>query len=109
MKLGTTRLLIIIFIALTLFVSLFIPAGQPHYRIRERIAAMKAYSLNPSATTQAAIDAEFARLHHHEKMVGLVVTPLVLALDVLVVYLFWNNGARKTPPYGVIRQTPPLK
>jgi hypothetical protein len=96
MKLETIRLLIVIFIALPLLASLFVPAGQPRYRIRERIEAMKAYTLNPSATTKAALDDEFARLHHHEKKFDIVVPLSLLALDVVVVYLFWNYGAKKT-------------
>jgi len=96
MKTETVRLLIIFFILLPSLASVLIPAGQPHYRLRERIQAMEAYTLNPSATTEAARADEFARLHHHEKMMSIVLPLSALALDVVVVYFFWNYGTRKT-------------
>jgi hypothetical protein len=96
MKTETIRLLIIIFVLLTLFASLLIPAGQPHYRLKERVEAMKTYTLSPSASAKAALDDEFARLHYHEKMMGFILLPSVLLVDAVVVYCFWNYGKRKT-------------
>jgi hypothetical protein len=96
MKTETIRLHIIVFVLLTLFASLFLPAGQPRYRLKERVEAMQAYTLNPSPSTEAALHEEFARLHHHEAMVGVILLPLVLLLDAVVIYFFWNYGARKT-------------
>jgi hypothetical protein len=96
MKTETIRLLIIAFLVVQLFASMLVPAGQPRYRIRERIAAMEAYTLNPSATTKAAREDEFARLHHHERMQGIILGPLFLTFDAAVIYFFWNYGTRKT-------------
>src|SRR5260221_13823259 len=96
MKIDTARLLIIIFVLLTLFASLFIPAGQPRFRLKERAQAMQAYTLNPSASTKAALDDEFARLHHHETTQGAILLPSVLLVDGAVIYFFWNYGRRKT-------------
>ena len=95
MKTETIRSLIIIFVLLTLFGSLLIPAGQPHYRLKERLEAMKAHTLNPSASTKAALDDELAQLHHHETTMGFILLPLVLFIDAAVVYFFWNYGRRK--------------
>jgi hypothetical protein len=95
-KTGTMRLLVIAFVFLTLFASLLTPAGQPHYRLKERVEAMKAYTLSPSASTKAALDDEFARLHHHEATMGGILPVVVLLIDVGVIYFFWNYGTRKT-------------
>jgi hypothetical protein len=89
------RLLIIVFIVLPLFAAVLVPAGQPHYRIRERIEAMKAYTLSPSSSTKAALDDEFARLHQHEKTQGIIIVPALLLVDAVVIYYFWNYGKRK--------------
>jgi hypothetical protein len=96
MKTKTVRLLIIFFLVVPLFVSVLLPAGQPHYRIRERIDAMKAYTLSPSASTKAALDHEFARLHQHEKVQGIILGPALLIIDAVVIYFFWNYGTRKS-------------
>jgi hypothetical protein len=96
MKTETIRSLVIIFVLLTLFGSMLMPAGQPHFRLKERIEVMQAYTLNPSASTKAALDDEFARLHHHEATTGIILIPLVLLVDVAVIYFFWNCGRRKT-------------
>ena len=90
------RLLIIVFIVLPLLAAVLIPAGQAHYRIRERIEAMKVYSLSPSPSTKAVLDDEFARLHQHEKTRGIILVPVLLLVDVVVIYCFWNYGTRKT-------------
>jgi hypothetical protein len=90
------RFLIIVFIVLPLFAAVLIPAGQPHYRIRERVEAMKAYTLSPSPSTKAVLDDEFARLHQHEKMQGIILVPALLLVDAVVIYFFWNYGTRKT-------------
>jgi len=95
MKTETISLLIIIFVLVTLFASLLISAGQPHYRLKERVEAMKAYTLSPSVSTKAVLDDEFARLHDHEKMMGFILLPSALLIDVVVVYFFWNYGARR--------------
>jgi hypothetical protein len=95
MKIKSIRLHIMIFVLLTLFVSLVLPAGHPHYRIRERIEAMEAYTLNPSTSTKATLDNEFARLHHHEKMTGVILVPSFLLIDAALIYFFWNYGTRK--------------
>lgn len=96
MKTETVRLLIIVFLVVQLFASVLVPAGQPHYRVRERIEAMKAYTLSPSASTKAALDDEFARLHQHEKMQGIILVPALLIVDAALIYFFWNYGTRKT-------------
>ncbi len=96
MKIETIRLLIIIFVALPLFASMLIPAGQPRYRLKERVEAMQAYTLNKSASTKAALDDEFARLHQHEKTQGIILVPALLLIDAAVIYFFWNYGTRKT-------------
>ena len=96
MKTETIRLLIIIFVALPLFASMLIPAGEPRYRLKERIEAMQAYTLNKSASTKAALDDEFARLHQHEKTQGIILVPTLLLVDAVVIYFFWNYGTRKT-------------
>jgi hypothetical protein len=95
MKTETIRLLIIIFVALPLFASLLIPAGQPRYRLKERVEAMQAYALNPSVSTKAALDDEFARLHQHEKTQGVILVPALLLVDAVVIYFFWDYGTRK--------------
>jgi hypothetical protein len=94
----TIRLHIIVFVLLTLFASLVLPVGQPRYRIRERIKAMEAYTLSPSASTKVALDDEFVRLHHHEKMMCVILVPSVLLIDAALIYLFWNYGTRKPTP-----------
>jgi hypothetical protein len=96
MKIDTVRLLIIIFVLLTLFASLVVPTGQPRYRLKERVQAMQAYTLTPSGSTKAALDDEFARLHHHEATLAAILLPLVLLADAAVIYFFWNYGRRKT-------------
>jgi len=96
MKIETIRLLIVLFVALPLFASLLIPAGQPHYRLKERIQAMQAYTLNKSASTKVPLDDEFARLHQHEKMRGIILIPALLIVDAALIYFFWNYGTRKT-------------
>lgn len=95
MKTKDIRLAIIVFVLVTLFASLVLPAGQPRYRLKERVEAMEAYTLNPSASTQAAVHEEFARLHHHEAMEGVILLPSVLLVDAVVIYFFWNYGQRK--------------
>ena len=89
------RLVIIVFVVLPLFAAILIPAGQPRYRIRERVEAMKAYTLSPSPSTKAALDDEFARLHEHEKAQGIILVPALLLVDAVVIYFFWNYGKRK--------------
>ena len=101
MKIETIRLLIIIFVLLTLSAPLLTPAGQPRYRLRERVEAMKTYTLSPSASTKAVLDDEFARLHHHEKMMGFILPLCALLVDVVVICFFWNYGTRKTPQPGL--------
>ena len=96
MKTETIRLLIIIFVALPLFASVLLPAGQPRYRLKERVEAMKARTLNPSADTEAALHDEFTRLHQHERMQGIILVPTLLLVDAVVIYFFWNYGTRKT-------------
>ena len=96
MKTETVRLLIIIFVAVPLFASMLIPAGQPRYRLKERVEAMQAYTLNKSASTKAALDDEFAKLHQHEKTQGIILVPALLLVDAAVIYFFWNYGTRKT-------------
>jgi hypothetical protein len=91
----TVRLLIVVFIVIPLFAAVLIPAGQPRYRIRERIEAMEAYTLSPSPSTKAALDDEFARLHQHEKTQGIILVPALLLVDAIVIYFFWNYGKRK--------------
>jgi hypothetical protein len=95
-KTETIRLLIIIFVAVPLLASMIVPAGQPHYRLKERVDAMKAYTLNPSTSTKTALDDEFALLHHHHSKMGIILLPSLLLIDASVVYLFWNYGGRKT-------------
>src|SRR5258708_31565781 len=95
MKIDTVKLLIITFVLLTLFAGLFIPAGQPRYRLKERVQARRAYTLNPSAAAKAALDHEFACLHHHEATMGVILVPSVLLVDGAVIYFFWNYGGRK--------------
>ena len=96
MKIDIIRLLVIIFVLLTLFGLLFIPAGQPRHRLKQRAQAMQAYTLNPSASTKAALDDEFARLHHHEATLGAILLPSVMLLDGAVIYFLWNYGRRQT-------------
>ncbi len=96
MKIDTVRLLIITFAVLTLFAASVVPAGQPRYRLKERMQAMQAYTLNPSASTKAALDDEYARLHHHEARVGAILLPSALLADAAVIYFFWNYDRRKT-------------
>ncbi len=57
---------------------------------------MQAYTLHPSASTKAALDDEFARLHHHEATLGAILLPSVLLVDGSVICGFWNYGRRKT-------------
>jgi len=95
MKTENIRLMIIIFVALPLFVSLLIPAGQPRYRLKERVQAMQAHTLNPSPSTEAALHDEFEKLHQHEKTQGIILIPALLLIDVMVIYFFWNYGKRK--------------
>jgi hypothetical protein len=95
MKTETIRLLIVIFVLLT-FASLILPPGQPGYRLKERVEAMEANSRNPSASTEAALHEEFARLNHHEAMVSDILLPSVLLVDIAVIYFFWNYGKPKT-------------
>lgn len=96
MKIDIVRLLIIIFVLVTFFTLLFIRVGQPRYRLKERVQAMQADNLNPSADTKAALDDEFARVHHHEATQGAILFPSVLLIDAAVFYFFWNYGKRKT-------------
>lgn len=96
MKIDLVRLLIIGFVSLTLFASLLIPAGQPRYRLKQRVQAMQAFNLDPSASTKAALEDEFGRLHHHEATQSAILFPSVLVADAAVVYFFWNYGRRKT-------------
>jgi hypothetical protein len=96
MKIETIRLLIIIFVAVPLFAFMLIPAGQPRYRLKERVEAMQAYTLNKSASTKAALDDEFAKLHQHEKTQGIILVPALLLVDAAAIYFFWNYGTRKT-------------
>ena len=95
MRTENIRLLIIIFAAVPLFASMLIPAGQPRYRLKERVEAMQAHTLNPSASTEAVLDGEFARLHQHEKTEGIILFPVLLLVDTVVIYFFWNYGTRK--------------
>ena len=103
LKSDAIRFLIICFVSLTLLASLLYPAGKPHYRQREREAAMNAKSLNPSASTMRAVDEEFKQLEHHQKTVQLILIPSVLLFDAVVIYFFWNHGRRKT---GVLANSP---
>jgi hypothetical protein len=96
MKTETIRLLIIIFVAVPLFTSILIPAGQPPYRLKERVEAMQAYTLNKSASTKLTLDDEFTKLHQHEKTQGIILVPALLLADAAVIYFFWNYGTRKT-------------
>ena len=95
MRIDTIRLLIIIFVLLTLGL-LFLPAGQSRYRLKERVQAMQARTLNPSVSTETELKEEFARLRHHEETQGVILIPSVLLVDAAVIYLFWNYGKRKT-------------
>ena len=94
MKIDIVRLLIIIFVLLTLG-FLFVPAGQSRYRLKERVRAMEAYTLGPSASTKAALDDEFARLHHHEATQDAILLPSALLVDAAAICFFWNYGSRK--------------
>lgn len=96
MKIDIVRLLIIIFALVTFFGLLLIPAGQPRYRLKERMQAMQAYNLNPSAATKAALDDELAQVHHYEATQSAILFPSVLLIDAAVFYFFWNYGKRKT-------------
>jgi hypothetical protein len=96
MKTRAIRWLIVIFVLLP-FGALVLPTGPggPSYRQKERIETIEAYKLNPSVSTKAAMNDEFYRLHHHYAMSGLVLLLSFLLVDVVVIYLFWNYGARK--------------
>lgn len=91
------RSLIVVFLVLPLIAAVLIPAGQPRYRIRERIEAMKAYTLSPSPATKEALDDEFARLHQHEKTQGIILVPALLLVNAVVIYFFWNYGKKQRP------------
>lgn len=95
MKSESIRPTIVIFVVVTLFFAFFIPAGQPRFRLKERIQAIEAYTMSPSKYTKAAVDDEFARLHHHEAGNGIIfILAPVLLLDAAVIYFFWNYGKR---------------
>jgi hypothetical protein len=89
------RPMIVIFVVATLCFAFIIPPGQPRYRLKERILAMEAYQRNPSKTTKAALDYEFARLYHHEDIVSDILVPSVLLVNAAVIFLFWNYGKRE--------------
>lgn len=91
----TIRSLIVIFVVLTLSFAFLLPPGEPGYRLKERILAMQAYTLSPSRSTKAALDDEFARLHHHEAVMSNILPPSALLVDAAAIYLFWNYGKRK--------------
>lgn len=95
MKTEAIRLHIIVFVLVTLFACVIIPPGRPGYRLKERIEAMEANRLNPSASTKAAVYEEFARLNRHEAMVSDILLPSVVLVDAAVIYFFWNYGKRK--------------
>jgi hypothetical protein len=108
LKPTAVRFLIVFFVSMTLLASLLYPSGKPHYRQKEREEAMNAYTLNPSASTQAAVAEEFSRLDHHQKMVQIILPPSVLLFDAVVVYFFWNYGRRKTTMTGNSPESTPL-
>ena len=56
---------------------------------------MGAYTTNPSESTKAALDEEFARLHHHEAIVSDILVPSYLLVNAAVIYFFWNYGKRE--------------
>ena len=55
-----------------------------------------AYKSNPSTSTKAVLTDELMRLEHHRNVTATFVISSVLAIDVVVVYFFWNYGHRKT-------------
>jgi len=87
MKIAAVKLLVILFVLLTLF-ALFIPASH-RFRLKERAQAMQAYTLNRSASTKAALNDEFERLIHHEATMDAILLPSVFLADVAVIYFFW--------------------
>jgi hypothetical protein len=95
MKTESIRPTIVIFAVATLFFAFVIPAGQPRYRLKERILAMEAYTMNPSKSTKATEDDEFARLYHHEAIMSDIFIPSVLLVNAAVIYFFWNYGKRE--------------
>lgn len=102
MKTGSIRPTIVIFVVVTLFSAFVIPPGQPRYRLKERIRVMEAYTMDPSKSTKAALDDEFAQLHRHEAIVGDILVSSVLLINAAVVYFFWNYGKKAPAKNGQV-------
>jgi hypothetical protein len=66
------------------------------YRHRERLAALKAASDNPSPTTTATVEDELSRVRTYVGYRHLMTFAGLLILDAIAMFYFWNNGSRKT-------------
>jgi hypothetical protein len=102
MKLSTTRVLIMVLVALQLFVMLAILDDPLHgpfdswYRNRERMNVFREWKLRPTPTAKAAYNDEMRRLDLYLGVRGAVIV-LVLVVEGVGVHALWN---RKTTAFG---------
>jgi len=105
MKTKTIRWVIVIFLLLP-FTTILLPyVGPPHFRLHERNEAFREYTSNPSASTKAALTDELMRLEHHRNRMVFIALSSVLAIDVVVVYFYWNYRIRKKQPPNTLQPT----
>jgi hypothetical protein len=94
----------------TIFIRLaiiWLMAGQmllvcwQHFRARPPSPVELEYARDPaSPTAKAAMDSEFKREAEYESRRDVGLITLMLAVDGVVVFLFWNFGAGKPRPAG---------
>ena len=89
--------MVVFFLLSSLFVMMLsLDDGGGSFRRHERSEAIKAYMSDKSPANKAVFVDEMRRLDHHRSVISYSVNGSLLIIDALVVYVFWNYGARKT-------------
>jgi|SRR5208337_2754990 len=81
-------------------VSLHGAVVEEPYRNAERMEALRAWLLHPSATTEAANKRENEMLYTHLARRGLVELAALALLDGVGLFYFWNYGKRTLAQLG---------
>lgn len=87
-------LIIIIEIAWLLSPSHKSTVGE-RFRNTERLAALEQAASQPSAVNQAAVKQEMKILYEHILTRKIIIFIILIAIDAIFIYLFWNRSFYK--------------
>lgn len=98
MKTTFARISIVVLVVIELIWFVYPRHGSDmgdRYRNRERIEALRQYGENPSPATWAVVEKEFALLNRRLAYRHIALFTLFLVLDGVLIFYFWNFGAKR--------------